>query len=309
MRYLVTGATGHLGAHLVRALLAQATPGTRIFVMVRPGGDLWRLADVVDQVEIITSDMDDLNTGAITAARAETVFHLAWHNITAQNRDDTAHITRNITTTLNLFEAVRAAGCRCWVGVGSLAEYGPYPHTLTEDLHPQPITAYGTAKLCLGLLTARLCETAGMRHLWFRMTGTYGPMDQPQHLIPSVITQLLAGQKPALTLGEQQWDYLYITDAAAAIAQAAALPDATGIFNLGSGRAHSVRQIVEVLRDMIDPALPLGFGMLPYSPQQIMHLEADITRLRERTGWQPRISLEAGLQQTVAWHRAQAGGG
>jgi nucleoside-diphosphate-sugar epimerase len=116
---------------------------------------------------------------------------------------------------------------------------------------------------------------------------------------------LLAGDRPALTLGEQRWDYLYVDDAVEALVGAALASDSTGVFNLGSGNAVAVRQIVEYVRDLIDPSLSLGFGELPYGAQQIMHLQADISRLHRATGWEPRVTLEQGLRTTVEWSRAQ----
>ena len=67
-----------------------------------------------------------------------------------------------------------------------------------------------------------------------------------------------------------------------------------------------MRKIVETLRDVIDPSLPLGIGEIPYRPDQVMHLEADIARLTTATGWTSSTSLEAGLRQTVAWHRSSS---
>ena len=92
-------------------------------------------------------------------------------------------------------------------------------------------------------------------------------------------------------------------DAVEAIWQVAASPKATGIFNLGSGEAYAIRSIVERIRDLIDPDLLLGFGEVPYRPDQIMHLQADISRLREVSGWSPQVSLDEGLRRTVKWYR------
>jgi nucleoside-diphosphate-sugar epimerase len=61
-------------------------------------------------------------------------------------------------------------------------------------------------------------------------------------------------------------------------------------------------------RDMIDPSLPLGFGEVPYRPDQVMHLEANIARLQAATGWAPRVSLAEGLAKTVEWRREQRAG-
>jgi nucleoside-diphosphate-sugar epimerase len=139
-------------------------------------------------------------------------------------------------------------------------------------------------------------------------------MDTATHMLPTLIETLLRRERPALTACEQQWDYLYIEDAAealyqaamtqAAMTQAAMTPAASGIFNLSSGSATSLLNVVTRVRDLIDPALPLGIAEVPYREGQVMHLEGSIERLSAATGWQPRVSLEEGLARTVAWHRA-----
>src|ERR1019366_4311588 len=107
--------------------------------------------------------------------------------------------------------------------------------------------------------------------------------------------------RPKLTRGEQMWDYLHVDDVASAVV-ATFDSDARGVFNLGSGRALRLRAIVKMIRDAIDPALPLGFGDVAYRPDQVMHLEADVSALRSATGWRPAIPLEEGIAGTVAWH-------
>ena len=166
-----------------------------------------------------------------------------------------------------------------------------------------PVTIYGAVKLCVYILAKKLCEAWNIDLVWFRLLASYGPMDDADHLIPFVILSLLRGEKPALTLGEQQWDYLYVTDVAEAIWKAIVTPKAQGIFNLGSGEAYTVRNIVENIRDLIDPNLPIGFGEVPYRPDQIMHLQADTSRLKKATGWSPQVHLDEGLARTVAWFK------
>jgi nucleoside-diphosphate-sugar epimerase len=216
-------------------------------------------------------------------------------------------MTENVAQTLSLFRLTHATGCRTWIGIGSQAEYGPQARSLSEDMPTLPVTCYGAAKLCVGNMLATLCEVAGVRFVWLRLLATYGPKDDVRHLIPSVTLQLLARQRPALTRGEQSWDYLYVEDAADAVLVAAECERAQGVYNLGSGEAVAVRSIVEKLRDLIDPSLPLGLGELPYREDQLMLLQADISKLHAATGWMPRTSLDDGLERTVAWHRLSGG--
>ena len=122
-------------------------------------------------------------------------------------------------------------------------------------------------------------------------------------MISGTIRKLLAGEVPALTPGEQLWDYLYAGDAAAAFYLAAVKGRSGAVYPLGSGQARPLREYVELLRDAVDPSLPLGFGQVPYGPRQVMHLQADISALRADTGFTPAVSFEEGIRNTVAYMR------
>ena len=302
MRCLVTGASGHLGSFLTELLVRR---GAEVFVLVRPESDLWRLADVADRITVIRADLSEIASvsDSIAQANATVVFHLAWQGVTSAFKDDPSQITHNVIRSLHLFDIARLAGCRVWVGVGSQAEYGPSNDVLTEETPVRPTTAYGISKLSVGLLTRKLCELSGIRYVWLRLLATYGPKDDERHLIPSVIHKLLDGERPELTRGEQEWDYLYVEDAAEAIYQTAVNGDGEGVFNLASGETHSVNRILELVRDLVDPSLPLGFGELPYPPDQQMRLVANIHRLTSKTGWRPQTTLEEGLKRTVDWYK------
>jgi nucleoside-diphosphate-sugar epimerase len=130
-------------------------------------------------------------------------------------------------------------------------------------------------------------------------------MDNPAWMIPYVTRLLLEGGKPSLTKAEQVWDYIYVEDVASAILAVLETSNATGLFNLGSGKAVALRLIIEKIRERINSNLPLGFGDLPYRSDQVMHLEADITRLTNVTGWLPNVTLDTGLRKTIDWY-AQA---
>ena len=301
MRCLVTGASGFLGSSLVRHLLDR---GDEVAVLLRPEKMPTRLQGCLHKVQVVYGDLADTKflQQSIQQLPIDAVVHLAWFGVTSEFRNSPQQISQNLISTLAIWEAARAAGCKVWVGLGSQAEYGPCTGILREDMFPRPVTAYGVAKLAAGMSTAKMSELAGIRHVWLRLLSAYGPGDDERHMLPSVILDFLARKKPALTPGEQVWDYLYVDDVAEAIC-AVLDREVTGVFNLGSGTTATIRAIVEQVRDLIDPSLPIGFGEIPYRNDQVMHLEADITCLTSATGWHPAVGLERGLKQTVEWYR------
>lgn len=300
-RAFVTGASGFIGSYVVEELLGR---GVEVAILRRAGTDLWRLGSLVERVRPISGDLDAVETfrEELTAFGPDVVLHLGWHGVANSLRNDVAQVERNLHGTFALLEAAATAGAKAWVGAGSQAEYGPQPGALDENAPTRPTTLYGAAKLSAGHVAARLAALRGLRFVWMRVFSTFGPKDNPGWMIPSLIRALGRRERPALTLGEQRWDYLSVRDAAAAFAAVAAAPGAEGVYNLGSGSAPTLRETVEFIRDCVDPSLPLGFGEVPYRPDQVMHLEADTRRLRGATGWVPVHSRADAIRETVRWY-------
>ncbi|MGE3308328.1 MAG: NAD-dependent epimerase/dehydratase family protein [Limisphaerales bacterium] len=305
MRAFVTGATGFLGAALVHRLVGAGVP---VAILRRSTSSDWRLHQLPGSVIQIQGDLANPVGFKDTLAtfRPDTCFHMAWHGVASRHRNDLSQAYANVESTLRLVELAADVGCQTWIGAGSQAEYGPQEGAINEDAPTRPTTLYGAAKLATYHLAGRAVELLGMRFAWLRVFSTYGPGDNPEWMIPSLIRALLARERPELTEGRQRWDYLFVRDAAEAFAAVASTPEARGLYNLGSGEAIPLREIVALVRDQIDPALPLGFGAIPYRPDQVMWLQADCRRLKQATNWAPLFSLSEGLRETIAWHKSVA---
>ncbi|BCS34698.1 CDP-abequose synthase [Luteitalea sp. TBR-22] len=301
-RVLLTGASGFVGAAVLRRMVAQER---EVAVLLRASSDTRRIDDLLPHVAVVRGDLAHLDavTDAIAAFGPDVVAHLAWQGVKGSDRNDPGQL-ENVMAAITLQRVATAVGCTRMVGLGSQAEYGPQAGRIAEDAPTRPTTMYGAAKLATAILLERACATAGQSFAWMRLFSSYGPGDDPSWMIPYLIERLLAGERPSLTAAEQVWDYIHVEDAAAAVV-AMVDADATGVFNLGSGTAWPLRDIITTVRDAIDPSLPLGFGEVPYRPDQVMHLEADVTRLRAATGWAPAIALREGLQAVVDHHRAR----
>src|SRR5664279_5361082 len=124
MRCLVTGASGFLGSSLVRHLLGRQH---EVMVLLRPGGTPSRLQDCLNNVQPVYGDLANAESlrQAIRQQPIDAVVHLAWFGATAEFRNSPKQISQNLISTLAIWEAARAAGCKTWVGLGSQAEYGP----------------------------------------------------------------------------------------------------------------------------------------------------------------------------------------
>lgn len=304
MKILVTGAGGFVGAAVAGEALRV---GHEVVGTVRPGSSDSRLASFGSRLNVVWLDLRD--TAQVRAmvrdCRPDVIVHVAWSGVSNRSRSDRLQITDNIETSCHLLEAGAEYGVSKFVGMGSQGEYGPLERKITETDLPHPSTLYGASKLAVHYLTRQLAAQSGLSYAWMRIFSTYGPGDNPHWLIPSLINQMLDGRRPQTTLGKQFWDYLFIDDLATAVVSVAASSAAEGVFNLGSGQPLEVRSIVEKIRDLTSPKMELVFGEIPYPPDQIWHMEADVEHLKSLTRWLPRIDIDAGLAATVDWHRAQ----
>ncbi|MDR3467814.1 MAG: NAD(P)-dependent oxidoreductase [Xanthobacteraceae bacterium] len=299
MRIAVTGGSGFLGSYLVEDLIAR---GHEVAVVVRPQTDRWRLQDVLGRIRLLEGSLDDIAglRRPLELFQPEVVVHLAWRGVGNTDRNSPAQ-ARNIVDAVELASLCAEIGVKAFVGAGSQAEYGPYQRAIREEDVARPTTLYGKAKLAACGMTEQIATSGWMRFAWLRIFSTYGPKDADFWIIPDLIRTLRSGKRMPLTAGEQLWGFLHARDAAAGFRTVIESKGAQGIYNLGASDAPRLRDTVTALREMVNPAAELGFGDVPYRPDQVKVLKADISRLTA-LGWEPRIDLPSGLKETVAWY-------
>ncbi len=290
------------------------TKGIETILLVNP--DSSRLSRIPDDplVKVIKCGMADMNDadGAMLGlvpmeggVFADALFHLAWGATFGDARNNTPMQIKNEEYALDAVRLAKRLGCDVFVGAGSQAEYGRVDGTLSPDTPCNPENDYGRYKLKASQSTKELAHELGMRHVWPRILSIYGPFDSEKTMVMTLISSLLEGKKPALTKGEQQWDFLYADDVGEAMLLLGEKGKDGGIYPIGSGVMRPLREYIEIIRDQIDPKLPLGFGDVPYSEKQVMHLCADISALKADTGFEPSVDFEEGAKRTIDWVRAR----
>lgn len=296
---VITGPTGVLGTALVRKLIEV---GVETYVVCHPGSNRAEKIKLHPLLHKVDCDMSEYEALPSKIGRhCDAFFHFAWLGTSNPLNRMNMHLqTDNIKYTLDAVDAAHALSCNVFIGAGSQAEYGRVEEgVLRPDTQTNPFGGYGMAKLCAGQMTRVMCREYGIRHIWPRVVSVYGPGDGKGTLISCVISELKAGRKPILTAGEQIWDYLYSADAADAFYQMAERGKDGAVYVLGSGRTKQLKEYIEIIRDAIDPALPLGLGEKSYYPDQAMHLEADVSSLERDTGWKPRTSFQDGIRELL----------
>ena len=286
MRILLTGAGGFLGREMARELRAR---GHRVAGMRR------RLDG--QSADDFLGDFLHLKNCApfIRDFAPQVLIHAGWSGVPLATRDYLSQYA-NVPASLALADLAVDAGAETIIGIGTQAEYGLPKQPVCEDALTRPVTHYGIAKQAAGAGFLRLAQQRAVRGLWLRLFGLYGPRETAPSMLPWLARQFAEGKTPDLTPCTQAWDYLHVRDGARAVADLVESP-AEGLFNLASGYAPPLRETVLLLRDLMAPQIEPRFGAVPFGPEQIHCLAADLSRLSAAILWKPQISLEEGLAE------------
>ena len=300
-KILLTGATGMIGTAILNECAIRGIEAVAVF---RRGSDRRKRIPDSKFIKVVECGLEEIEKlPSISGSGFDAFYHLAWADTDKNGRNDAIKQNRNIEYTLQAVKAAQKTGCGIFVGAGSQAEYGKVSKTISEDFPPEPETAYGTAKLFAGKRSAELCRQFGIKHVWTRIFSVYGPNDSTATMIMYCIGKLLKKEKPLLTKCEQMWDYLHCSDAAKALLIAGEKGKNGSVYNIGSGICRPLTEYVKLLLDATDPGIESGVGEIEYGPGQIMHLCADITKIKNDTGFKPAVNFEQGIKETIKWCR------
>lgn len=303
-RVLVTGASGHLGAHLVSALVKL---GSKVLALTGPRSDTSRLETIRNSIVIIPVDIRDVlwHRHKQFSGGVDVVFHLAAAGINPKQRLAELMIDTNISGTFNALEAAREWKVKRFVYCGSSSEYCS-GIGLKEDERIAPVSEYGVTKASGGLLANVFFQRYGVPVVSVRPFMLYGPMEAPFRVVSHVIGLALKGQDIELSDGMQVRDWVYVDDAAEAFVLASAVLGVEGeVFNIASGQPHTVREVVEeILRLVGGPSRP-RFGALPRRAEDVDVLVGNSEKTWRVLGWKAQTGLREGLEKTIQWYRQE----
>ncbi|NDJ59844.1 MAG: SDR family NAD(P)-dependent oxidoreductase [Chloroflexi bacterium] len=304
-RVLITGATGFVGANLARRLLSD---GHHVHAIARPGYRPWRIQAIRGDLRLHVIDMGDeaAVNHCVAAVRPEWVFHLAVHGAYSSQQAIRTMVQTNIVATINLVEACVQTGVSVIVNTGSSSEYGFKDHAPTEDEAIDPNSYYAVTKSAATHYCRYMAQTHNLPIPTLRLYSVYGPYEEPTRLMPTLIRRGLNGELPPLVNPDVARDYVYTDDVNDAYLLAATQPhpDPGAVYNVGSGVQTTLREVVEVARDVMHISAEPDWGSMANRSWDTSVWVANNAHIKATLGWQPRYTFADGFRAMVDWLRA-----
>lgn len=306
-KYLVTGGAGFIGSHLVEELLRR---GESVRIADNFSTGLHDNVPRDSHVEVIEGDIADEDVAVRAVAGCDYVLHQgAIPSVPRSVAHPLATNRANVDGTLSVLVAARDAGVKRVVFAGSSSVYGNSAVLpKREDMRPSPLTPYALQKLVSEQYCQLFTQLYGLETVTTRYFNVFGPRQQPgspySGVISLFIEALANGRRPVVHGdGKQTRDFTYVGDVVRGVLAAAVAPGvAGGVINLAVGGRISLLELIRTLQIVLKTDVEPIFE----APREgdVKDSQADILRARQHLGFEPQVSLEEGLRQTVAWYLA-----
>ncbi len=308
---LVTGAAGFIGSHLVEGLVENGCQ-VRCFVRYTSRCDRGWLDDLPDKtlesLEIIAGDLKDSDAVRGAVRGCDLVFHLgALIGIPYSYIHPRNYVDTNVIGTTNVLSACRDFEVERLVHVSTSEVYGSAQYVPIDEAHPKVgQSPYSASKIAADMLAESFYRSFELPVTIVRPFNTYGPRQSLRAVIPTIITQLLKDSRLKLGATSPTRDLTFVSDTVAGLIRGAEVDEAVGrTINLGSGTEIAIGDLAaEIARSLgVDLRLEHDRDRLRPVESEVTRLLADNSRAREILGWQPEVSLQAGLNSTIEWFK------
>ena len=310
MRYLVTGAAGFIGSHLVERLLADGHH-VRAFVRYNSTSSWGWLESFAespnDNLEICTGDIRDFDAVSRAMKGVDAAFHLAaLIGIPYSYVSPLAYVKTNVEGTYNVLQAARENGVSRVVHTSTSEIYGTAQYVPIDEHHPvNPQSPYAASKASADFLAISFHRSFGLPITVVRPFNTYGPRQSARAVIPTIITQLLSGAR-TLKLGNTRptRDLTYVSDTVQGFIRVGLHENTIGeTLNLGTGNEISIGDLTNNIAEIMKVCATIVTDeeRLRPSASEVERLLSNPDRSAALTGWKTLVPLGEGLAKTIRW--------
>jgi len=295
-KVIITGACGFLGNRLTEAFIKH---GIAVYAL--------DCVESISRHELIKFHECDIEKNVLPfdddLKNADVLFHFAWNGVHPDYRNDYERQLKNIPSLINVLSFTQNLNVSKIIIPGSASEYAASEMPITGNNTPGAIDGYGAAKSACHAISRAWSVQNKLPLIWVVPSSIYGPGRNDNNTLTYAIKALLKVERPTFTALEQRWDYIYIDDFIKALVLTAEKGIAGKNYALGYGIAKELREYINLIRDSIDPTLPLGIGERPYKGEKPDNSEIDISELQKDTGFKPEVSFEEGIKKTIEWYK------
>lgn len=312
-RVLVTGAGGFIGSHLTERLVRE---GADVKALVHYNAlGTWGWLDwspARDDIEIIAGDICDRDCVRQAMLDVDIVFHLAaLIGIPYSYQAPASYVMTNIQGTLNVLQSARDTEIEKIIQTSTSEVYGTARSVPISESHPlQGQSPYSASKIGADKMAEAFSLSFGLPVVTVRPFNTFGPRQSNRAVIPTIITQGLAGNVVRLGNVHPTRDLNFVANTVEGFLLAASMPGTIGkTFNIGSGREISIGDLVVLIGDILGTPIEVKCDERRTRPEksEVERLLADNRLARSVLGWEPKISLEEGLKNTIDWIKENKG--
>lgn len=308
-RVLVTGAGGFIGSHLAERLVALGAE-VAAFVRYNAAGrrgllDALPLPDQ-QKIEIIAGDLLDYDSVAQAASGRDIIFHLAAIiAIPISYARPSLVIDNNVRSTMNVLQAARGSGAKRIVLTSSSEVYGTAQRVPIDESHPlEAQSPYAASKIACDKIAQSYHLSYSLPLVTLRPFNTFGPRQSARAIIPTIITQALTQNRIFLGATHPTRDFNFVSDTVEGFIKIAEKPGIEGqVFHIGSGREISIGELADRITKLIGKDTQVIFDATRIRPEasEVNRLICDASRAKAELGWEPQVSLDEGLRQTINW--------
>ncbi len=300
--FLVTGATGFIGANLVRKLVSR---GDKVSIIVRDKELNWRINDIADKISVYTCDILDKSLVEIIQKISPThIFHFASYGSLPIENDPKMMIDVNVKGTINLLNAVEKTSFSFFLNVGTSSEYGIKDKPMKETDVPEPVNDYAVSKLAQTLFCSQFAKRRTLPVVTFRLSSPYGYYEEYSRLVPSVVLKAISNNPIEASSSKNVRDFIFIEDVVDAFIKACDVSFASGdIINISYGNQHSVGDVVSSVRKYAGSKSSIEWGAVEKQHRQIEPKKWIVSNRKARKilRWKPKYSLDEGIVKTIDW--------